>query len=133
MIVSNATIWSITYFWLLRRHLWSSYFIVQATGVEPSKTLLEQKWLPEINSLAYWGKELITAVFLSWGRPLSGKGRGCMVEFCSLLFLLGFIGFKHRDRTRESNLFSSLEHVKSLLIMGPTTQKLIIKVWFSHN
>jgi hypothetical protein len=35
----------------------------------------------------------------------------------------GLINFTHRDRTRASTLFSSFEHVKSLLIMGPNNTK----------
>ncbi len=44
----------------------------------------------------------------------------------------------HRDRTRARTLsciflfFSSFEHAKNLLIMGPNNTKTHQKVWFSH-
>jgi hypothetical protein len=64
---------------------------------------------------------------------------GAMCECCCILEHLlrenysqlnTLQGSQHRDRTRTRTLFvfSSFEHAKNLLIMGPNNTKLIIKV-----
>ncbi len=57
-------------------------------------------------------------------------GKGCEVDRALDLSAKIIEGWSHRDRTRASTLcffilfyFSTFEHVKSLLIMGPSSTK----------
>jgi hypothetical protein len=53
-------------------------------------------------------------------------GKGCEVVRALVLSAKIIEGWSHRDRTRASTLFSTFEHVKSLLIMGPAVLNSVI-------